>query len=133
MNEANHGSLPACQRLHAAGIVLETEVYWEEIQHWKEDAINPNNPLLAQWRLCYGKNKQRESNPQYPAPSMAEVARELLNRLGDKKYIRFGLDSKTGYFADIAYTDWKESTKANITDCLIDLLIFVEQRKEERK
>ena len=45
MNELNAGTLEACQRLMAAGIVLETEAWWNLCGSGKD----------AQWRLERGK------------------------------------------------------------------------------
>lgn len=108
MNPLDYASLKASKRLVGADIVLETEASWR-IQGKSNYYLSPYPVALS---------------GDIPAPSMAEVVRELLTKLGKSKYIRFGLQDN-GFFADIAMSDCKESVRENITDALIDLLIWV--------
>ena len=113
MNEANHGSLPACQRLDAAGIVLETEYWWNPI-----DIIEGDHTVISGYEL-----KDYKILGSIPAPSMAEAWRRL------PAMSVIGKD-----YGEVTYVAFKKDYKisnANPTDALIDLLIWVEQRKEE--
>lgn len=108
MNPLNYGTLPACQRLQKAGIVLETEVIWYRRQDTGEIelCLTPRNPTKI---VC-------------PAPSMAEVWREL----PDGTEIFKQGEENIGWFRNGRTID------ANPTDTLIDLLIWsAEQRKEK--
>jgi len=115
MNSNNYGSREACERLVKAGIVLETEVWW---------------------RLSLGKlvNKNKHTNCRcekskdfIPALSMAEVWRELPEGTTLQKWA-------LGYQAWIA-PDYEKYHSQNInpTDALIELRIWLEERKEARK
>lgn len=103
MNKDNYASLEASQRLHDAGIVLDTEVVWCGYR------------LQYEWE---GTNDKRT----IPAPSMAEVWREL----PELTKLQKGL---TATYAWMKGT-WDVSLQSydNPTDALIDLLIWV--RKE---
>ncbi len=117
MNPNNYASLEASKRLVAAGIVLETEKYWERTPsgNWK----------MVEYLSCDEDGFRREN---YPAPSMAEVWRELPELNYFTKY--------KGHYQ--AWSEWttfeghgdsspvQENT--NPADALIDLLIW--QRKE---
>jgi hypothetical protein len=126
MNELNYASLEASQRLHAKGIVLETEVYWAR------------KYPLGPYELCsLGVDVMYDE--AYPAAQFAEVWRELpemIGGTGQKFYLtiqRLGGFTEAGY--ESAHHDGvvKSYENANPTDALIDLLIWVEQRKEEGK
>lgn len=115
MNEQNYCTLPAAQRLEAKGIVLETEAVWvlrsNGVSESKYDLIP--KPLFP----------YRE---QDPAPSMAEVWREL----------PVGSSMKIGYGDYFAWLDECRSMayhRNNPTDALIDLLIFVVEQKGKEK
>jgi hypothetical protein len=121
MNQNNYASLEASKRLVEAGIVLETEALWffGTDNEWHLSEI---------WLCNYAKQA-------IPAPSMAEVWRELPATIPDRGLytpvnLRKAGDGKTwvSYFrVGIPIID---SIKADInpTDALIDLLIWV--RKE---
>ena len=133
MNEANYASLEASKRLVDAGIVLETEVFWA----W-EDPCSPDDPAYeayGQWKLTaqiYGGIHSK----CIPAPSMAEVWREL-----PETALQPCRDTTTGYCHEYlslqkdgdltvaGYGEYSEiGRNSNPTDALIDLLIWV--RKE---
>jgi len=106
MNELNYASREASQRLVDAGIVLETEAIW--------------SLFYDGWRLVL----RTELHPlveDYPAPSMAEVWREL----PDTTQI---ILIKRGVFHVVHYASNAIYTRKNPTDAMIELLIWV--RKE---
>ena len=116
MNEANYASLEASKRLVDAGIVLETEAVWRK----KRDKTG----YYLSRKALYHRTSDA------PAPSMAEVWRELPERSYFTKY--------NGHYQ--AWSEWttfeghgdsspvQENT--NPADALIDLLIWV--RKEAK-
>ena len=85
MNLSNYSSLEASQRLVAAGIVLETEAYWHccngfcELKSFKDGKIN------------------------YPAPSMAEVWRELPEMIGETGSKHYLTAQRLGGFTEVGY------------------------------
>jgi hypothetical protein len=114
MNPNNHGTLEACQRLLDNGIVLETEFHWI------------HNKLKDTWKIGV-KTLDMENHPEFwepiPAPSMAEVWRELpgdtsINKMGGRNYTLLQ-NHKTPQFGS-----------TNPTDALIDLLIWVRKEGE---
>lgn len=118
MKAQNYASLETSKRLIDVGIVLETEVAW----FFSSDS----QPLLALRGLqCF-------PHISYPAPSMAEVWRELpLKESSDGTYARLlfyshGISWITN--ADESFFPYKECGE-NPTDALIDLLIFVRKEK----
>ena len=125
MNQNNYASLEAAQRLHDAGIVLETDCFWGEVAGRGWIIIAP---------LEYFREDVKKNGP--PAPSMAEVWRELPKDTAVCKndsetwaqveygYGGGGFDSKES--ADKTLDSTQRNT--NPTDALIDLLIWV--RKE---
>jgi hypothetical protein len=105
MNPLNIASLAASQRLHAKGIMLETE---------------------KNWYILDGKAQEyswlRTEETIIPRPSMAEVWRELPD---GTEIFKQGNDN-IGWYSNGRTID------ANPTDALIDLLIWtVEQGKEK--
>ena len=141
MDERNYGSLEACQRLDAAGIVLETEYWWNPI-----DIIEGDHTVISGYEL-----KDYKILGSIPAPLMAEVWRDLLDEITDTVYWSelggkehaeeakyYPVLSKDEEETAAEYRDshWQRCENSNFqninpTDALIDLLIFVEQRKEE--
>jgi hypothetical protein len=121
MNKDNYATLEAAQRLVDAGIVLETDWLWED---------SPNSTRLVQSpRIPYSKVKF------YPAPSMAEVWRELPESIKDKDFgkCHIGLGKVTGKtVARYVFIDKSGQINTNPTDALIDLLIWVKAQKEVR-
>ena len=110
MNEANYASLEASKRLVDAGIVLETEKSW---------IMSSTGWELADNIKYYGFWKDAK---KYPAPSMAEVWREL----PDATQI---ILIKRGVFHVVHYASNTIYTRKNPTDALIDLLIWVRKEK----
>ena len=115
MNTQNYASLEACQRLVDAGIVLKTEAYWIRVA---------NSPMML-------TDNRHGADETYPAPSMAEVWRELpwvtdnyglisMNKADNVTYC--------GYRKGLAIREPKFESN-NPTDALIDLLIFVRKGK----
>lgn len=116
MNTQNYASREASQRLVDAGIVLETEACW----FYGTD---------KEWHLAYKFIVPIDS---IPAPSMAEVWRELPSSTTIGSII-CDLRIIKGEQFSFAQYEWlgeeqKSISNANPTDALIDLLIWV--RKE---
>ncbi len=115
MDERNVASLEASKRLHDAGIILETDAVWEG----KE----------GQTRL----NLKANCPDGFPAPSMAEVWRELpegimVNGSWAPLFVnKISCGTSVGY--RIEHHIIIHFSNENPTDALIDLLIFV--RKEQ--
>lgn len=107
MNPLNYASLEASKRLVDAGIVLETEFC-------RDMACNPNK--ITTWPVGVDKG-----HPDfYPAPSMAEVWRELP--------VGASINVGTDGFSWCRKHTSPDIINTNSTDALIDLLIWV--RKE---
>ena len=126
MNTLNFGSLEASKRLVDVGIVLETEHCWQ----WK-DPCSPDDMAYGaygEWILVQRSIDHIDAEC-IPAPSMAEVWRELT----DYKDLAPAL-KKDGYYT-CAYYDCEDNTglgyssDLNPTDALIDLLIWVRKEK----
>ena len=129
MDERNYGSFEAGQCLQAAGIMLETEKVWytfpceSDGTDWK-------------WKLGEIGREVDKYVKHYPAPSMAEVWRELLGILSvNKRWYELRL-IKVDDITQVGYWWLTEcliefQNRINPADALIDLLIWVEQRKEE--
>ncbi len=125
MNELNYCTLQAAKRLHEAGIVMKTDFTW---------GCQVNKDGSKRWTIqpidCHFANTE----PEYPAPSMAECWRELPDSHGSSTT----LIVEKHYDSMIAgYFDWEEEdfTEAkfrneNPTDALIDLLIWLRGKKE---
>ena len=123
MNDVNYASLEASKRLVDAGIVLETEWVWF---HGTKGTWH----LSERW-LSYEAS-------HIPAPSMAEVWREL-----PETALQPCRDTTTGYCHEYlslqkdgdltvaGYGEYSEiGRNSNPTDALINLLIWV--RKEAK-
>jgi len=108
MNNLNYASREASQRLVDVGIVLDTDYMWFE--HENKDWILVSSDCVS--------IKAFKDGHTYPAPSMAEVWREL-------PYGSWTHKSSDKYEA---WFDQKCFQSTNPTDALIDLLIWV--RKE---
>ena len=124
MNELNVGSLEACQRLYRAGIVLETDFYWT----WggAQDC----------WYLIRKDEPRRFA--VIPAPSMAEVWRELptdIRKRGERWDL--GVDKTGDGRTVIGYSlhtqPMIEFNNDNPTDALIEMLIWVEKEKANER
>ena len=123
MNPLNYASLEASKRLVEAGIVLETEAGWYKIFRPGCHSFDMVLSMRSGNEKFYGDN--------YPAPSMAEVWRELpwvtdnyglisMNKADNVTYC--------GYRKGLAIREPKFESN-NPTDALIDLLIFVRKGK----
>lgn len=132
MNPLNYASLEASKRLVEAGIVLGTEVCWSPIFDFNMSSVGKPVPI-KDWELmrCEHINGSMWALKAIPAPSMAEVWRELpkeaiLHIYFDSRgtVIEYRLASLTICVAKTVYD-------TNPTDALIDLLIWV--RKEKGK
>jgi hypothetical protein len=123
MNPNNYASLAASKRLVEAGIVLKTEVVWAT------DGLD--------WVLM-SRDRCGSWMQGIPAPSMAEVWRELPYQEHTVRYgaylemskivgIDIGEQTYVAYMRDgIASCDY---ANRNPTDALIDLLIWVRKEK----
>lgn len=129
MNQNNYGSLEACKRLVEAGIVLETEAVWcLGIPTWDHRETT--------WNLHY-RNYVETNKYQYketiPALSMAEAWRELPEtycvNATDPVRGKFLTSKSVGYWAGGKDAGKWFPIRGNITNCIIDLLIW--QRKEK--
>ncbi len=110
MNNLNYASFKASKKLHDAGIILETDFIYN-----------------SDGKLLYSPLVERRDG-DIPAPSMAEVWREL----PDGKELA---ENKGCTYASIEYGEgkYKEfSSMDNPTDSLIDLLIWVKEQNRER-
>ena len=110
MNPDNYGTLEPCQRLVAAGIVLETDYVWVMRFHGElwELIPKPETPFRY----------------QVPAPSMAEVWKELPDG------ITFVRNKRHGDGAWCQYS--KPFISTNPTDAMIDLLIWLAEKGKEK-
>ncbi len=115
MNPLNYASLEASKRLVEAGIVLETEAGWYKIFRPGCHSFDMVLSMRSGNEKFYGDN--------YPAPSMAEVWRELSKYLSPMHYCRIGSDTAGNTFIEIAFSG-KSFRAVNPTDALIELLIW---------
>jgi hypothetical protein len=113
MNPNDYGSLEACQRLVKAGITLETERSW----FYQGDTT---------WKIVDRHHWVNEIC--IPAPSMAEVWRELPDRI---EVTRHNGDTCAVALLPTGRSCSGSGSNINPTDALIDLLIWVKQRKEK--
>ena len=115
MNELNYASLEASKKLVDNGIVLETEAGWYKIFRPGCHAFVMVLSMRSGNEKFYGDN--------YPAPSMAEVWRELPAKIGADHileiYKEYGF-TKAQYWGLDLYGYSK-----NPTDALIDLLVWL--------
>ena len=128
MNPLNYASLEASKRLVEAGIVLETEAGWYKIFRPGCHSFDMVLSMRSGNEKFYGDN--------YPAPSMAEVWRELPETIDEydltcEKIFNGGMQA--GYTTyDVSGLRWKVSLNAaNPTDAMIDLLIWVRKASHE--
>jgi len=137
MNPNNYASLEASQRLVEAGVMLETDFYWYV---YNEDMcrslIAADKAIPAPYLVNRASVRTRIGSiptAYVPAPSMAEVWRELPETIDEydltcEKIFNGGMQA--GYTTyDVSGLRWKVLLNAaNPTDAMIDLLIWV--RKE---
>jgi hypothetical protein len=134
MNPNNYGSLEACQRLVAAGIVLETENVWAFVPILRMVGGIEGNPP-GKWELI-----QKPLFPykdQVPASSMADVWRELPECIAaDDVTWAFLTMGKMGDMTKVSYgPSWNALQgflNTNPTDALIYLRIWLEERKGKK-
>ena len=122
MNPNNYCTLSAAQRLHEAGIVMKTDFTW---------GCQVNKDGSKRWTIqpidCHFVNTE----PEYPAPSMAEVWRELKT-----SNVSIVNDSGLSYAKITAASGrlvYKSECGLNPTDALIDLLIWVRKEKANER
>ena len=119
MNPLNYATLEASKRLHDAGIALNSEAVWIHVQggSWylrlKDDGIVSHSSL----------------DKVIPAPSMAEVWRELPDDI-DGHELGMGKEDGESYVFYKSLKDFPYNT--NPTDALIDLLIWVRSERGRR-
>jgi hypothetical protein len=119
MNPLNYASLEASKRLYEAGIVLETDMVFEK-HTWL-----CSQGSASKWVLILRSFAGRESKI-LPAPSMAEVWRELPETTehdGITYYI--AMEKEDGGITECWVRDDIVFSNTNPTDALIDLLIWV--------
>ena len=133
MNPLNYASLEASKKLVEAGIVMETEFYHRIVPKTLSlpegfyEIVSKATMQFCQVGDEVGDGRDIDGVVYYPAPSMAEVWRELPEVDGCCKY----------WQGDIEMTCvWTDESpvfeSANPTDALIDLKIWtVEQERKE--
>lgn len=128
MNELDYASREAAQRLQDAGIVLETEAGWSYEPCDGEDGCG------TVWKWILRTKQYGFCTRNIPAPSMAEVWRELPQNKGQEDtyilQLHLGKNSITyaGYYSCAGY-DLIKFSNTNPTDALIYLLIWVRKEK----
>lgn len=135
MNPLNYASLEACKRLVDAGVVLETEAGWYKIFRPGSHAFDMVLSMRTGNEKFYGDN--------FPAPTMAEVWRELPDSVDDADLVMEKTsqgDTYAGYAIPVKASQGEVDSyeqeihgllDTNPTDALIDLLIWVRQKGKE--
>lgn len=132
MNEANYASLEASQRLVEAGVMLETDAVWIADEY---PPFGASMKIILKWDIRNKKelifaNFGKLPNGTVPAPSMAEVWRELPGEIVHKRLFCY-LNMEKGCVGYKWYNNYQKAIEHdNPTDALIDLLIWV--RKEAK-
>jgi len=127
MNPNNYGTLPACQRLAEAGIVMETERVWIADEY---PPFGASMKVILKWDLVSKRdlifaNFGKLPDGTIPAPSLAEVWRELPESYELLDLIEKFMWEKYG-------EEWEEPDILDILrnpDRMIDLLIWVRKEK----
>lgn len=120
-NPNNYASLEASKRLIEAGIVLETKI------------VHYHDPISGEWKLsCIDLLYVGVAN--FPAPSMAEVWRELpwhIDNYGELMITGGSIPGTLycGYRKGLSSREPLFVNYDNPTDALIDLLIWVRKEK----
>jgi hypothetical protein len=121
MNPRDYPTLEACQKLLKAGIVLETDAIW--IEHLDRIVTR------GDWEDHYRGIRY------LPAPSMAEVWRELPeSHISETFGACFLVLNKIDWIGTVAaYGGMKlgQIVRTNPTDALIDLLIWVRGKEKD--
>ena len=126
MNPLNYASLEASKRLVSAGIVLETDYQWF---HYKEETFG--------WDITRRIGSVIAEPYCIPAPSMAEVWRELPEGTSVHKGSELGKSERgiTAAWCCIRKGDGAVTSpdiqRDNPTDALIDLLIWLKENKHD--
>jgi hypothetical protein len=121
MNEANYVSLKAAQDLVAAGIVLETDMYWV-VYH------NTGNSQLVNREDAIVKELLGIADV-VPAPSFAEIWREMPSIITSDE-MEYILDvAKIGNIASASYGHLGICESENPADTLAELKIWLEGEK----
>jgi len=146
MDERNYGSFEAGQRLAAKGIVFApvrgSAIYCESFKSYgfiNYGPLTASAPGAFEVTLDFDPCQFRYLYPHefIVLPSMAEVWRELLGILSvNKRWYELRL-IKVDDITQVGYWWLTEcliefQNRINPADALIDLLIWVEQRKEEK-
>lgn len=108
MNKDNYCSLEMSKKLVDAGIMLETDVYWIRIA----------NSQMMLSSFIYRVDEK------YPAPTMAELWRELPTI----PYLRKCCGRTEAWYND----NENVFSNANPADALVELLILVKEQNKER-
>lgn len=114
MNTDNYCTREAAQKLIDNGIVLETDFVWFR--------------SIVGWTILRSKETDTICEELFPAPSPAEVWRELKD---ESICIVNNSTGVTATIADINYYDFT-TTNTNLTDALIALLIWVRKSHEPK-
>ena len=131
MNKLNYASLEASKKLVEAGIVLETDFYW--CDNWGYLTLEGKERGLH----CYGDDDYKV----YPAPSMAEVWRELPDLIGagELRMARIINTHEAVLYYGWIDEDGKEQIETKVfrntnpADALIDLLIFIKVKEHHHE
>jgi hypothetical protein len=127
MNPLNYGSREACERLHKAGVVVETDfVYFRYGEKWV---------IRSKW--CAGHDLSIIPDLCIPAPTLSEVWRELPQDIYYKTMCCSLMLWKfnKGKFTEVGYW-WhdqiiKSFLSENPTDAAIELLIWLKGERHE--
>ena len=121
MNKDNYCSLEAAQKLVDAGIVLETDFVWRlGADGWKL--------LNKDWVT----NMMSNTYESYPAPSFAEIWRELPDEIELEddggsialSVFKSGKTTYAGYYLNKDEEVYEEKESSNPADALAELLIW---------
>lgn len=130
MNELNYASLSASKKLVDNGIVLETDYYWATYSESTLQSIRDAGKVYPRPYLVTKESiheKHRTGHGYYPAPSFAEIWRELPWVIDNYGLISMNkVDNITccGYRKGMAIREPKFESE-NPTDALIELLVWV--------
>ena len=126
MNPLNYASLEASKRLVEAGIVLETDFYWREYNPKTVASLIDARKMAPQPYLINKDSRCKNSKWEYPAPSMAEVWRELPEA---SAYLHTNKETEV-WLEDEEDIIPKSNSFANTnpTDSLIYLMIWVRKK-----